>query len=158
MQDAVTQTSPGMTAQPKDETVKVILKPSEIPPFEMKSASLIKKGRLKFDNDHFPGFNVSFVLDDSKEQSGYRFPMNPADGLAAKKLANGDNPCPSRGETWDQFKPISVSSDRMTLVVRNLNEYQADFGFTLFLTRQGTGGEETLVIDPIGTNGNGTRS
>lgn len=158
MQETTTQPNPTVTAQPKDETVKVILKPSEIPPFEMKSSQLIKKGRLKFDNDHFPGFNVSFELDDSKEHSGYRFPTNPADALAAKRLGNGDNPCPGKGETWDQFKPISVTTDRMSLVVRNLNEYQADFGFTLFVTRQGTGGEETLVIDPIGTNGNGTRS
>ncbi len=156
MNQTLTQEKTSTEKQPKGEVVTVVLKPSDIPPFKLKS-SLIKNGKLTFKNDHFPGFNVSFELDDNRENSGYRFPTDPDKALAAKPRTAGTNPCPSQGETWPEFKPLSVTNGS-TLEVRNLNQNPEEFGFTLFVTRMRNGKEEILMLDPIGDNKNGPRT
>jgi hypothetical protein len=138
----------------KQETVKVVLEPDRDPPFHLES-SLIKNGKLTFKNNHFPGFNVDFTIDDPTG-SGYLFPSNPDLALGARRIQGGGGHCPAQGDSWQQFQPVSVSTDGKTLTVRNLNEIKTEFGFTLFVTQSpNPPNGPYLELDPIGDNQNG---
>lgn len=141
-------------ANAKQETVKVVLEPESDPPFHLQS-SLIKNGKLTFKNNHFPGFVVDFTIDDPTG-SGYRFPSNPTLALGARRINDVHDRCPSQGDSWQQFEPVSVSTDGKTLTVRNLNETKTQFGFTLFVTQSPNPPHGPyLELDPIGDNQNG---
>jgi hypothetical protein len=139
---------------PKDETVTVVLEPGQNPPFHLKS-NLLKGSKLVFKNDHFPGFSVNFTLDDPTN-SGYLFPSDPKLALGARQKNNPNDDCPSQGDSWKQFEPVSVSTDFKTLTVRNLNESATLFGYTLFVTQSPNPPHGPyLALDPIGQNENG---
>jgi hypothetical protein len=139
--------------QPKNETVKVILEPGKTPPFHLQSP-LLQGGRLVFENDHHPGFDVFFTIDDP-DNSGYLFPKNEKKALSAKEYKEPSDGCPGQGETWSQFSPVVVSADFKTLQVRNLNTIKTPFGFSLFVTKTPETGGDYWQLDPIGDNKNG---
>jgi len=142
--------------KPKTANVTIVLQPSKSPPFKLKSGLL--QGRdLSFRNQNFPGFYVNFNLEDP-EGSGYLFPANPNDAFAAQELKSQTDSCPEQGDSWSELIPEDVSSDYKTLTVRNYNSYAANFGFSLFVTKDPQGSGPYLKLDPIGANHNGPRS
>lgn len=138
---------------PAKATVTVLLKPSQNPPYSLKS-SLLQGKDLVFKNNHFPGFYVYFTLQDP-DKSGYLFPANPSDAFASKKIEKPGDECPDQGDQWSQLVPESVSPDYKTLTVRNYNTEIADFGYSLFVTKDPQGDGDCLKLDPIGSNQNG---
>jgi hypothetical protein len=142
-------------ADPMKVTVTIVLQPAKSPPFQMKS-SLLQGKDLTFANNKFPGFSVNFVLEDPVN-SGYLFPSDPKNAFAAKMTDDPNNSCPQQGEAWSELVPESVSNDFKTLTVRNYNSYPANFGFSLFVTKNPTGTGPYLMLDPIGSNHNGPR-
>jgi hypothetical protein len=142
---------------PQEVDVTVVLKPNQVPPFELKSNKL-QGGRLTFQNDHFPGFYVNFRLEDP-QQTGYVFPNNENLALAAQRIQNDNDECPRQGQTFGQFKPVKVTDSNKTLRVRNLNQFAARFGYSLFVTTTPNDDSgQFLMLDPIGENQNGPSS
>ena len=136
----------------KEVTVDLYIDPKANPPFTMKS-TLLKDGKLTFKNDHHPGFVIDFnIVDDA---GGYRFPDSAKDALAAAELATGKPTCPKQGAEWAEFEPLEVDNGNRTLRVMNHNNHPADFGFTMFVTKDGK--KPYLELDPIGDNRNGPR-
>ncbi|HXS48822.1 MAG TPA: hypothetical protein VN713_01720 [Sphingomicrobium sp.] len=140
-------------SKPATANVTIILQPSKNPPFIVNS-SLLQGKRLTFKNNKFPGFYIYFKLEDT-EKSGYLFPANPTDAFASKELTIAGDECPNQGEQWSQLVPETVSSDYKTLTVRNYNTQVADFGYSLFVTKDPEGDGDCLKLDPIGSNQNG---
>lgn len=141
-------------AKAKDATVKVILNLDTDPPFHLQS-SLLQGDRLVFSNDHHPGFDVYFTIEDP-HNSGYLFPKNEKKALSAKEYKGATDACPDQGVDWSQFSPVDVSTDFKTLHVRNLNQFETAFGFSLFVTTTPQNpNAEYLKLDPIGDNRNG---
>ena len=137
----------------KQETVELYIDPKADPPFTMKS-KLLKDGKLTFKNDHHPGFIVDFnIVDDG---GGYLFPDDEKDALAAGELQPGKPTCPKHGAEWDEFEPLEVTNGNRTLRVQNHNNDPAEFGFTMFVTKNGK--KPYLELDPIGDNRNGPRT
>ena len=140
-------------SKPATANVTIILQPSKNPPFIVNS-SLLQGKRLTFKNNKFPGFYIYFKLEDT-EKCGYLFPANPTDAFASKELTIAGDECPNQGEQWSQLVPETVSSDYKTLTVRNYNTQVADFGYSLFVTKDPEGDGDCLKLDPIGSNQNG---
>lgn len=137
----------------KEETVDLYIDPKANPPFTMKS-KLLKDGKLTFKNDHHPGFVINFnIVDDG---GGYTFPDSASDALAAAELEKGKSDCPKQGAKWSEFTPLEVTNKNLTLRVENLNNHPAQFGFTMFVTKDGK--KPYLELDPIGDNRNGPRT
>jgi hypothetical protein len=63
--------------------------------------------------------------------------------------------CPPKDydKQWGEFSTVRVADNGMTLVVRNLNETQTPFGYTLRVTNDD--GAHYLALDPGGDNQNG---
>ena len=142
--------------KPTTANVTIVLQPSKDPPFVLNS-SLLQGKRLTFKNKNFPGFYIYFTLQDP-DKSGYLFPMNPSDAFASKELTIAGDECPDQGTQWSELVPESVSNDCKTLTVRNYNSKVADFGYSLFVTKDPEGDGDFLKLDPIGSNQNGPMS
>ena len=137
----------------KEVTVDLYIDPKANPPFTMKS-KLLKDGKLTFKNNHHPGFVIDFnIVDDG---GGYLFPDSAADALSAAELEKGKPTCPKQGEKWPEFEPLEVDNGNRTLRVQNHNNHPADFGFTMFVCKDGK--KPYLELDPIGDNRNGPRT
>lgn len=146
----------------KDVDVTVVLTPSQDPKWHLRS-TLLQGGKLVFQNNGHPGFNVFFKIEDP-EGSGYQFPDNANMALAATPLAGPGTECPDQGTKWNQFNPVNVTKDKngrnTTLEVNDPNApgQSCDFGYSLFVTLQpdGSGGPSSYwKLDPIGSNQNG---
>jgi hypothetical protein len=147
-----------MAGSPRDVHVDVILLADGNPPdFQIvpKGTGKLptKNGRLVFENDGRPGFDIYFDLTDGTGQ-GYKFPPNSKkDDAVWSKV--GANSCPET-EAWEVFKPLSIEGpDRSVLKVYNENPCpaQGDFEYTLRITTDG--GRTYLPLDPGGLNQNG---
>lgn len=143
-------------ASPRDVHVDVTLRSDNpidftIEPNPKDSIPVNSKGELVFRNDHFPGFHIHFRLLDPKG-FGYLFPK-PRDVDRALFSRQGAG-CPESG-VWSAFKPIRVTPDRLTLVVKNRNseEDKGEFGYVLRVTNDE--GTSYLDLDPGGFNENG---
>jgi hypothetical protein len=123
------------------------------PPFEIESYLQAQKdGNLQFHNRGRHGFNVRFTLHDLTGE-GYQWPR-PNEVNQALRSQEGDG-CP--GTTcgqWDQFEAKSIIQNRKVLIVRNLNEYEAKFGYVLRITKND--GQSYRDLDPGGDNWNGS--
>lgn len=147
-------------AKPKKAKVDVELTESNTDPkgFTWKLESSYKKnGKLEFNNDKHPGFDVQFDLDD-KDDTGFRFPDDPDRAIAVKAYTGAEPSCPQYGETYGEFVPVSVEEDNTRLVVYNVNKTPTNFKYTLFVTKDPHGKDPLCEeIDPIGSNQNGPR-
>lgn len=117
------------------------------------SSDLGGSDRLKFKNDKHPGFIVNFHLKDD-DNTGVAFVSTPADAMWVKTFQQGEpNPCPTSESHWDQFEATDVKQQGKRLVVRNLNQYEQLFAFSLRFTKPGAA--NPILYDPIGENENG---
>jgi hypothetical protein len=146
-------------AKPKKANVDVKLKKSNSPPgftWEIES-SYKKNGKLEFNNDKHPGFDVHFELED-KDDTGFRFPDDPDRALAVTAFTEVEPPCPVQGATYGEFVPVSVEDENKRLIVYNVNKTRTNFKYTLFVTKNPHGKDPACEeIDPIGSNQNGPR-
>ena len=147
-----------MAGSPKKVEVEVILESDNPVNFRVEpvnnSLPTGPNGELIFDNDHHPGFQVWFYLND-RNGLGYTFPPNSKKHQAVwSELGNGA--CPKPPGKSDVFHVERViEPDRRTLVVLNPNPSpaQGPFGYTLRVTKDG--GATYLDLDPGGLNQNG---
>lgn len=138
----------------KDITVTVTVKPDSTPPYEF-SSDVWKDGVMTFANHGHPGFVVNFVISNA-DSTGYFFPDDASMAVAARLLNLPTDDCPPQGSTYEEFTPLSVSSDNKTLVVSNPNSKKQEFGFALFVTKTPhSKNPKYLSLDPIGSNQNG---
>ena len=146
-------------AKPKKAKVEVELKASSTDPkgFTWEIKSIYKNGnKLEFKNDHHPGYDVRFELDNGG--TGFVFPDDPTLALAVQPYAAAEPPCPHAGETWTEFAPFAVEDDNKRLCVYNANKTKTDFKYTLFVTKDPHAANPQFEeIDPIGSNQNGPR-
>jgi hypothetical protein len=108
---------------------------------------------LIFVNDHFPGFQISFVLIDDTHQN-YAFPPNSSKDMAVSSVM-GANQCPPQ-KTSDVFQIVGVSgTNNNTLTVLNTNKDKlvGIFSYVLWITNDG--GKSYVPLDPGGVNQNG---
>ncbi len=108
---------------------------------------------LIFVNDHFPGFQISFVLIDNTHQN-YAFPPNSKKDLAVSSVM-GAGLCPPQG-TSDVFKALSVggtNNNILTVLNTNQDPYVGVFSYVLWITNDG--GTTYIELDPGGVNQNG---
>ena len=115
-----------------------------------------QNGNIVFYNNGRPGFTVNFRLYDDTN-SGYVFPNPPAPPNKIMKWAMWSTQgqgCPPQGSgQWPEFTSVNVKDQGQTLVVRNTNTTQTNFGYTLRVTNDG--GATFVDLDPGGTNENG---
>ena len=140
-------------ANPRDVFVDVNLRLGSEPPFELETGDLRTgpDNRLYFKNNRFPGFRVHFRLNDPDNL--YAFPTpNIPDHLGEALYSVDEARCPKEKGQWHEFKAESVRQNGLELVVRNMNETETEFGYTLRVTKDG--GQNYLDLDPIGTNQN----
>ena len=143
-----------MAGSPNHVTVDVILKPGQTPPFEFQSSDLPvgSDNSLTFANNGRPGFLIDYSL--KEPTHGYRFPDNSIPDNLNEALYSAEGPgCPNAKGQWQQFKAQNVKQQGKILVVRNLNECAAEFGYTLRVTDDQ--GASYLPLDPGGFNQNG---
>lgn len=141
---------------PKEVHVDVIAKADASSPdgvsFNL-SSNLGANDRLKFSNDKHPGFIVNFNLKDD-DNTGVKFLSQPEDAMWVRTFdAQTPDPCPRCEMYWDQFKAIDVKKNNKQLVVRNLNQYEQLFAFSLRFSKPGSA--DPILYDPIGENENG---
>jgi hypothetical protein len=110
---------------------------------------------LNFKNDPggnpHPGYIVYFDID---EPAGVDARFHSSDPLWVQPFNTGATaPCPSSPAYWDQFEVIDTINKGKTLMVRNKNDYEQQFSFTLRFEVAGC--NRVLVCDPIGSNQNG---
>ena len=109
---------------------------------------------LKFKNDvggnPRPGYIVYFDLE---EDPGLDSKFHEPDPMWVEPIAPGQNACPSSPCSWDQFRAIDIINGGKTLMVRNENDYEHAFAFTLRFDVPGC--TKVLECDPIGNNQNG---
>ena len=145
----------GMTKQPWDVEIDVHLtKGCPDPTFELQTHLPTQNGKFLFENNHRPGFNVTFTLfDDTGE--GYVFPAQAQVKDACWSQAGTS--CPT-SPVWDVFDPRHVDHNGTTLTVYNENPSPpiGDFQFTLRVTKDG--GASYCALDPGGSDMNGPRS
>lgn len=139
---------------PWDVHVDVYLEPEgSEPPFYLRSClPQNSDGDLVFRNCGRHGFFVNFHLQDPH---GTRY-LFPRSAQLKDALWSREGPgCPPEnyGKQWREFKAARVSPDGKTLTVRNRNETETKFGYTLRVTKDG--GESYLDLDPGGDNQNG---
>jgi hypothetical protein len=110
---------------------------------------------ISFHNRGRPGFRIRFNLFDETAEGGYLFPPpNKKDEALWSKVGEG---CPpdNYNDQWREFTVVRVGQpDRTTLLVRNLNETETKFGYTLRVTRDD--GDTYVNLDPGGDNQNGS--
>lgn len=143
---------------PHKATVKVHFFPGGDPNYSFDS-KLLKHGQLTFKNGGGKkGYEIAFELVNA-DTTGFFFPKKKELALSAKLLKGFEEAdCPDQGVHWDVFKALSVSDDRKTLTVENLNEESERFAFSLFVTQNPEDDRPTCTaIDPIGNNQNGGR-
>lgn len=142
-----------MAGNPRNATVRVVLKSDKPLDFEIHSDDLPKdaNGDLLFENDHHPGFKVEFKLEDVNNL-GYLWPLpqNKEEAVWSKLGAQ----CPLAA-AHDVFRPINIKPDRKTLVVDNPNVAPALGAFQYNLRVTKTGAAPYLDLDPGGLNQNG---
>ena len=109
---------------------------------------------LKFKNDDGgnpkPGYIVYFDLE---EDPGLNCIFHGPDPMWVQPIPPGHNVCPTSPCQWDQFRAIDIINNGKTLIVRNENDYQQEFAFTLRFDVAGC--NEVKECDPIGNNQNG---
>lgn len=141
---------------PKEVHVDVIAKADPTSPDGVSftlSSNLGSSERLKFQNDKHPGFIVNFNLKDD-DNTGVKFLPQPEDAMWVRTFdAQTPDPCPRCEMYWDQFKAINVKQQNKQLVVRNLNQYEQMFAFSLRFSKPGSA--DPILYDPIGENENG---
>lgn len=109
------------------------------------------KNDFVFENNGADGFLLNYTLHGNA--LGYRFPNDTDEALYS---AEGTG-CPTCEGQWDQFHAKSVTSGNKTLVVRNHNQREAEFGYTLRVKKVLADGEvKWLDLDPGGFNKNGS--
>ena len=123
----------------------------------------IDENDLKFKNDENndprPGFIIYFDIDEPRgvdcqfyaADPMWVMPINELSAGICAKLGTG--PCPTSPCHWDQFYTIGLINNNKTLIVRNRNDYEQMFAFTLRL--QVDGCRRVFELDPIGSNQNG---
>lgn len=114
----------------------------------------VNQNDLRFENvvggNPRPGYVVYFDLD---EDPGLNCIFHSPDPMWVQPIPPGQNVCPSEPCHWDQFRAIDIINGGKTLMVRNENDYQQEFAFTLRFDVAGC--NEVLECDPIGNNQNG---
>lgn len=148
-------------ADAKKEDIRVILTPDSTWPDGIKKefkSNLANGDQLTFKNDKHPGFIVNFVIDDP-DNTGYLFPDDEKKAIWVKKLTGvpGEVKCAKQSDSWDGFKPVSVSPDNRTLTVSNPNHDVQLFVFTLRFTKNPQSGN-CIDWDPGGNDQNGPRN
>jgi hypothetical protein len=109
------------------------------------------KNDFVFENNGADGFVLNFKLQGTA--LGYRFPDVEDEALYS---APGTG-CPTCEGQWDQFEAEDVEDHNKTLVVRNRNECEAEFGYTLRVKKTLPDGKiKWLELDPGGLNKNGS--
>jgi hypothetical protein len=120
------------------------------PPFVIDSYLQAKEGgKLVFHNRGRHGFFVRFQLHDETGE-GWKFPRQAEHAL---RSSYGPGCPPASAGQWPQFTAHHSEANGTRLVVRNLNETVAEFGYTLRITKDG--GETFRDLDPGGDNQNG---
>lgn len=116
--------------------------------------------KLDFENDHHPGFIVSFNLVEKKpaQPTKCQFLPDPDDAMWVQKSSLAAPPCPKSATYWDQFRAVDVvdyseSEKNRTLMVYNRNDSVQMFAFTLRFEIPGY--PDVVIFDPIGNNQNG---
>jgi hypothetical protein len=109
---------------------------------------------IVFNNNHRPGFNITFILHD-ETGSGYLFP--PQSKVKEACWSQVGPTCPE-SPVWEVFDPIHVNHDRTTLEVYNANPCPAlgPFKYTLRVTTDD--GASYCALDPGGTDNNGSKA
>lgn len=137
--------------------IKVDLKSDGSPPvFDLIPTPPLPKLKNKendfvFENNGGDGFLLNYTLHGNA--LGYRFPDDTDEALYS---AQGTE-CPTCEGQWDQFEATEVNGGNKTLVVRNRNQYEAEFGYTLRVKKILPDGEvKWLDLDPGGLNKNGS--
>lgn len=113
-----------------------------------------------YSSDRSDGFKLNFRLyDNTGAADPYVFPNPPghpnqrSDASKWALWSSEGAGCPPVADQWEEFTAESVGDQGTTLVVRNLNTYETDFGYTLRVTNDG--GKTFVNLDPGGTNYNG---
>ena len=97
-----------------------------------------------------PGYIIYFDID---EDPGLNCIFHAPDPMWVQPIPAGQNGCPTSPCQWDQFRVIDIINGGKTLMVRNENDYQHQFAFTLRFDVAGCA--EVKECDPIGNNQNG---
>lgn len=142
--------------EPKDVWVDVhIDNPDSKPPlfhFTSKDLTVGPNNVLTFNNNGHPGFYVHYRLVDPRH--GYTFPGPAINGYLDEALySKVGKGCPDAPPQWGQFTAYAVNGTTLELTVWNKNESNADFAYTLRVTKDG--GANYLPLDPGGINNNG---
>jgi hypothetical protein len=142
-------------SDPQQIEVKVFL--DSVDPVRFRLESPLPKGTKDndfiFKNDGHPGFYLSYVLQSDGHGADYSFPDELDDALYSAKSTT----CPTKKGQWPQFRAHEVKPGNKILVVRNLNQHQAQFSYTLRVTRRPHDPDpECLDLDPGGVNENGS--
>lgn len=146
-----------MPGNPNQATVDVTILPGQTPNFSFATTSnniqLGPNNVITFANNGRPGFVIDYHL--VNPPNGYVFPDNPIPNHLAEALwsAVGSDGCPSVAGQWPSFTARNVKDNGLTLVVRNLNDCIAQFGYVLRVTNDN--GASYLPLDPGGFNQNG---
>ncbi len=137
--------------------IKVDLKSDSNPPdFDLIPTPPLPKWKnakndFVFENNGADGFLLNYTLHGNA--LGYRFPDETDEAVYS---AQGSG-CPSCEGQWDQFEGKQVTGGNKTLVVRNHNQCEAEFGYTLRVKKILPDGEiKWLELDPGGLNKNGS--
>jgi hypothetical protein len=143
-----------MVNKPRERTIKVKAVGT---PNTCNVTFTVDASDLKFKNKingvGHPGYIVYFDLD---ETSGLDCKFHEPDPMWVEPIAPGQSACPSSPCSWDQFRTIDVINGGKTLMVRNENDYEHDFAFTLRFDVAGC--TRVLECDPIGNNENGQQN
>ena len=132
----------------------VLTKGCPSPQFVLHTPLPILNGDIQFNNNHRPGFNITFNLID-ETGDGYTFgPQSKKDDAC---WSQAGSVCPT-SPCDDVFKVKSIKDQGMTLEVYNDNPSPAigPFQFNLRVTKDG--GSNYCDLDPGGNDGNGPRS
>ena len=146
-----------MPGSPHHATVDVTILLGQTPNFKFESTDLTvgPNNELTFANNGRPGFWIDYRL--KNPPNGYVFPDNPIPNHLEEALysAVGPDGCPKTKGQWEQFAATNVKNGGKTLVVRNLNDCAAVFGYVLRVTNDN--GASYLDLDPGGVNQNGSQ-
>ena len=125
--------------------------------FKLEGDGVGQGNRLKFKNNHHPGFIVSFNIVDP-DNTGCQFLPDPDDAMWVQESELADPPCPCSAVYWDDFRAVDVvdcgqGEQFKSLLVYNKNDAPQRFAFTLRF--QIPGCNKAVEFDPIGENENG---
>lgn len=137
--------------RPRDRTVTVKAT-GTVNPYTLKFE--VDESDLKFKNNEGgnpkPGYVVYFDL---QEDPGLDCIFHGPDPMWVQPVPPGHKLCPTQPCHWDQFRAIDIINKGKTLMVRNENDYQQEFAFTLRFDVVGC--NDVQICDPIGKNQNG---